>query len=546
MGGLAHFVKIAEHPVVAQLELGDAGVALFFFKHCLKFLLAMFHQIHEAVQIRMVAGFEQAAVGDDRGRAVHQRPAEQGGAILQTVPARAYFVQGGGQIVAEALLLGGICPVGGRGQGRMDARQGGKAVAQGDEIARRGPFQRDAGGQALDVVDGVQGLAQAFAADVVRMQKGHRVLNAANGAAFPPGVAQHVLQQTTAHGRHGLIQHMAQRPLALAAVETHENFKIALGHVVHEHAPSQIQRLEGQQMFGQALLRLFQIMQQRAAGPHEFGLVVQAKGLRFLHALRRQHAPCGPRKVKGRARLAHKANALQQAMRRQGHVLGQEQFARGELLRPLPQLAGPANLHARPLARGNVGPGEGPLAAVRIEQERAEVVVALAVQIGVIQHRGRGDHPGDGPLHKPLGLSRILHLIADGHMVALVHELGQIGLRRMPGHAAHGHGVLAVLAAAGQGDLQFARRGDGVIEEEFVKVAHAVEEQGIGMLGLDAQVLLEHGRELAAGNGGRGGGSGPVGLCGRRQGWRFGGHQRQAPGRRKTMQKTRKGDTISR
>jgi hypothetical protein len=52
-----------------------------------------------------------------------------------------------------------------------------------------------------------------------------------------------------------------------------------------------------------------------------------------------------------------------------------------------------------------------------------------------------------------------------------------------------------VLAAFGQGNVQRRRRRDGVVKEQFVKVAHAIEQQRIGVLRFDAQVLRHHGRD---------------------------------------------------
>ncbi len=63
----------------------------------------------------------------------------------------------------------------------------------------------------------------------------------------------------------------------------------------------------------------------------------------------------------------------------------------------------------------------------------------------------------------------------------------------MEGHARHHHRLAGRLATPGQGDIEQARRLFRVTEEQLVEVAHAVEHQGIGVLGLDAQVLLHHG-----------------------------------------------------
>ena len=68
----------------------------------------------------------------------------------------------------------------------------------------------------------------------------------------------------------------------------------------------------------------------------------------------------------------------------------------------------------------------------------------------------------------------------------------------MKGHAAHGNWRAVGVAAAGQGNVEKLRRPLGVIIEELVEVAHAVEQQVLGVFGLDAEVLLHHGRVAGA------------------------------------------------
>ena len=58
----------------------------------------------------------------------------------------------------------------------------------------------------------------------------------------------------------------------------------------------------------------------------------------------------------------------------------------------------------------------------------------------------------------------------------------------MIGDAAHGNGALFV--AGGEGDLEFAGGDDGVIVEELVEVAHAEEDEGVGVLALGSHELL--------------------------------------------------------
>jgi len=66
----------------------------------------------------------------------------------------------------------------------------------------------------------------------------------------------------------------------------------------------------------------------------------------------------------------------------------------------------------------------------------------------------------------------------------------------VPGDAAHWR--VALFVARGEGELQFARGGFGVVEEELVEVAEAEEEQGVGVLAFGRQVLT-HERSLGVG-----------------------------------------------
>lgn len=93
-----------------------------------------------------------------------------------------------------------IFPVQGLRQGRQNGRQGRKAVAEGDEIPRGGPVDRHARGQALQVIDVLQGFPQQGPAVVIIVQQGHGVLHGQDGGRFAPRMPQHVFQQAAAMG----------------------------------------------------------------------------------------------------------------------------------------------------------------------------------------------------------------------------------------------------------------------------------------------------------------------------------------------------------
>ena len=68
----------------------------------------------------------------------------------------------------------------------------------------------------------------------------------------------------------------------------------------------------------------------------------------------------------------------------------------------------------------------------------------------------------------------------------------QIFLGALHRNAAHRDVAIEMLAALGQHDAERPAGGLGVLEEQLVKISHAVEQQAIGIGGLDLEVLRHH------------------------------------------------------
>jgi len=64
----------------------------------------------------------------------------------------------------------------------------------------------------------------------------------------------------------------------------------------------------------------------------------------------------------------------------------------------------------------------------------------------------------------------------------------------MKGHAGHLDRLARGLSARRQRDVEQPCGLLGIVEEEFVEVAHAIEQQGVRVLRLDAQILDHHRR----------------------------------------------------
>ena len=83
-------------------------------------------------------------------------------------------------------------------------------------------------------------------------------------------------------------------------------------------------------------------------------------------------------------------------------------------------------------------------------------------------------------------------LLANHRRFAHFHQLGKIRLQRMEGYAGHLDRRARRLATRCEGNAEQPRRLYGIVKKQFVEITHAVEDQHVGVLRLDAQILLHH------------------------------------------------------
>ena len=151
--------------------------------------------------------------------------------------------------------------------------------------------------------------------------------------------------------------------------------------------------------------------------------------------------------------------------------------------------------HAVELARGDVGPCQGPVAAH--DRNGGEEIVPTRVKQRIL-HQGSGRHhpddlAGDHRLAAaPARVGRILGLLADRNPKSLPDQLLQVGLVRPDGNAAHRYVLGIGLAALGQRYVESLRRSHRIVEEHLVEVAHSIEEKRIPVLLLYLPVLDHH------------------------------------------------------
>ncbi len=178
----------------------------------------------------------------------------------------------------------------------------------------------------------------------------------------------------------------------------------------------------------------------------------------------------------------------------QGAILGEQDFRRPQPFQFAPQGRLAAQLLDGKATAAQVQAGQAVATGTGVQGQQ-QVVPALIQQSFVGDGAGRQD-PGHPAFHWSLAGGRIPHLFANGHRYAQLDQSRQVGFRRMVGHARHGDGGAAGLAPFGEGDVQQAGGPLRVLVKEFVEVPHAIEQQQIRMLRLEAQVLA-HDRRMA-------------------------------------------------
>ena len=488
--GVGHLDIVAEHLVVADLQGADAGPFLFGGLHADDHVLAAVEDAPQTIHLRVEALTDHLALADGKGRLIHQRLADEGGQIVQVVQLPV-------QLEQAALVKAGQL-----GLHLGQALHGG---AEGDQIPASCRAVHDAAHQTLHVGDALQGQYQLLTGHSVLGQRRHGGIAPVDLRDGQQGTLQPRADHAAAHGGFRLVQHPQETALLLLAAESLGQLQIAPGRQVqlHELAPAVVFQIVHMGQVG--LLCLVQVAQQ-CAQRQEYRRVIPRQAVQRVITELAADQPFGGLHLEaaGRQLLQMAVQlVLQEAVKRfveksglVDHRLGRGEAAQlvDELLHPL--AAGKGG--GVGLAGGDVADAHSGVIVVQIDTG-AEVGAAL-VQTGAVDDRAGGHHADDVPLHQTLGLGGILRLLADGHLIALGDEPGDIGIRRVVGHAAHGHplldGLVLALVPAGQRQIQLAGRRFGVGAEHLIEVTQTEEQDGVLVLFLYLQVLLHHGGQF--------------------------------------------------
>ena len=501
--------EVPEDPVVADLEARDAALLG-------KLRLVARHprggialQAAAFVHLGVGAVLEEAALAQVGGRLLDAGRADACG---QRAHARCRFLEraacpGEGGCVAEC---------------RADARGERHGLPERHQVARRGAAHRHAARDAGHVLHAVARASQFLAHALVCHERGHGVLARMDGGAVAERCAGPLAEEAAAHRRARALQHREQGAFGAARAERSLHFQAAeRGSIEHQvrGAAGAARRTQvgeranraagGGGVSAEPALRVEQVAQEGAGSGGGGGVVGEVEALERAHAevllqerdrVGRTEHPAGGlerRAVEGaRGAGCRAVGVLVVAFR-------EEQFAWADAGEDVLQEGGIAFLHrelaGREFHRGDGGAGAG---AGPGDPRGGDPVGAGVVEQGLVHQRARRKDTGHAALHHALGLGGVLELLADGHAEALFHQPAQVALDRVEGHPGHG----LAPGAFGERDAERPVRGDRVLVEELVEVAHPEEEEAARVLPLETVVLAHRrGIPVVGAGGGLGG-----------------------------------------
>jgi hypothetical protein len=326
-------------------------------------------------------------------------------------------------------------------------------------------------------------------------------------------IEQPAPQPPPARRGHRLIDHVEQRALRALADDGLDQLEVRDGSLVEHHRIAGVVADEPRDRQGADRLRRLRVGDHRRGGAQRVRTVVERR-------VPEQGPELAPRRIRRRHRRRVPRRAIALANRRDRALLFREHRRIGEHLarRDADQLVEHrrgGKLGRVELAGGRVEvrePDRRVLGVPAGGDERGQVARQLRVEHLVVEHDAGRDHANDLALDQALGELGVLHLLADRDLVAELGQLGEVAARGVIGHAAHRDRVLFALVARREHEIERARRDHRVLEEHLVEVAAPKEEQRVGVLLLQIEVL-PHQRRLCRRPGHRGAVSRPSDIA---------------------------------
>ena len=392
------------------------------------------------------------------------------------------------------------------GQGGDQAAQGGhdfQSVAQGDQFTRPGQPADHAVRQPFQVRDALEGGHQLGAGRGVLEQGFDRVLAGLEAGQFQQGLADPTAQQAAAHRRHRAVEHAQQTALALAAADRLGQLQVTARAAIEQHEGLGGIDAQAAELAQGRALSIRQVVQDGPGGVDRQGTAFQIEAGQVAHIEVLQEGLARVAKLEVPVREGRQVGVLRQGNTLLGPTGGKEHLARDEarqLLHHVDRGLFAVDLGDGELAGGDVHVGQSgalPIAvALAFRVDGQQVIVAPLGQHARLHDGARRDHARDLARDEAVD-RRVADLLADGHVIALVDQARDVVLGGVVRNTGHRHALTLGDRAAGEHQIQLAGGQFRVLIEGFVKVAQAEENNRVGILALDFQILATHGSDFS-------------------------------------------------
>ena len=151
---------------------------------------------------------------------------------------------------------------------------------------------------------------------------------------------------------------------------------------------------------------------------------------------------------------------------------------------------GAGQLRGGKFAGGNIAVGQPKHVPALPGHDGQQVVVAPFVEHPRFDHGALGDDAAHRALDQ--AIARLAHLLGNGDAIPRSHQLGDVAVDAVVGHAGQRHALVVAHRPDGEHYVTDARHDLGVVVEGFVEITQAKEQNTIRVLVFDRQILLSH------------------------------------------------------
>ena len=331
------------------------------------------------------------------------------------------------------------------------------------------------GHNTFKVIHGMENFLDFLSEEQVLEQLLHPIQTLIDFFFRKQGLLHPFAQKPCAHRSPGFIQNAQKRAFFVLLAHGFRQFQISAAGNIQQHEIPCCVIFQSGNMAQIVFLRFIQIPHQRTRSRNRQQLFLQAEAFQCFHLeMRKQGILCGIIFIHTAVDIVQiQVKPFLDFLRQRGgkKFAVADKLRRGKPCRFIQNFC--RRLHAakfrclkfacRHIADRNA-------IAVCAAENGENVVIFCFIQNSVIHNRPRSNDTHNIALDQALCRLWVLHLLADGNLIATFHQTGNISIRGMERHAAHRGSFLLPPILPRQGDFQLLRGNDRILEKHLIKI----------------------------------------------------------------------------